>query len=207
MFDTDRQMSLTPGAPGGSHAPTMSEAVVDVAGELRRRLPDVGIFRLHKLLYFAQGHHLAHVGRPLFRETVSVWDNGPVVGQLWHDEDRRGTPGPGEPVANEAALNTIGFVVSHYGHLTGRELGDLTHAQEPWQRADREREPQRSAPIQPGSMRAYFRRAAEEDARETGEVSLAPGSAPRLSVRVQPDAPIAPDSRAEIEVRLRRRAF
>ncbi len=184
----------------------MPEAVVDVAAELRRRLPDVGVLRLHKLLYLAQGHHLAHVDRPLFSEPISAWDNGPVVGQLWHDERPTGTPRPGHPIADEAALNTIGLVVSHYGHLTGRELVDLTHAQQPWRAADRNREPGHSTRIEPRSIRAYFRQAAEEDARETGELSLPPTSQPRLPVRVRPDAALAPDSRAEIENRLRRRA-
>jgi len=35
--------------------------------------------RLQKLLYFAQGKHLAATGRPLFDETIKAWPYGPVV--------------------------------------------------------------------------------------------------------------------------------
>ncbi|MDQ1633589.1 MAG: hypothetical protein QOJ32_398 [Frankiaceae bacterium] len=58
----------------------------DVAAELRQRLPDVGVKKLHKLLYYAQGHHLAALGRPLFSESISAWDMGPVVGEFWWQE-------------------------------------------------------------------------------------------------------------------------
>jgi uncharacterized phage-associated protein len=38
--------------------------------------------KLHKLLYYCQGHHLATFGLPLFDESISAWDMGPVVGTL-----------------------------------------------------------------------------------------------------------------------------
>jgi len=60
----------------------------DVAAEIRRRLPGVGVKKLHKLLYYCQGHHLAAFGAPLFSQSISAWDMGPVVGELWHEEKR-----------------------------------------------------------------------------------------------------------------------
>lgn len=64
----------------------------DVAIELRRRLPGLGVKKLHKLLYYCQGHHLATFGRPLFNETISAWDMGPVVGALWFAEKEASSP-------------------------------------------------------------------------------------------------------------------
>ncbi|HZP14298.1 MAG TPA: Panacea domain-containing protein, partial [Nocardioides sp.] len=77
----------------------------DVARELRRRLPDLPTKKLHKLLYYCQGHHLAQVGEPLFVETISAWDMGPVVGTLWHHE-RTSAPLPPASDLTEAHLNT-----------------------------------------------------------------------------------------------------
>ena len=102
-----------------------------VAAELRRRLPGVGVKKLHKLLYYCQGHHLATFDEPLFIESISAWDIGPVVGQLWKSEKDHGIAIE-DAVLDEAVLNTVGYVVSRYGALTGRDLERLTHSEDPW---------------------------------------------------------------------------
>lgn len=40
--------------------------------------------QLHKLLYFAQGWHLARFGKPLFQEEIEAWKLGPVVPCIYH---------------------------------------------------------------------------------------------------------------------------
>jgi hypothetical protein len=82
-----------------------------VAAALRDRLPGLGFKKLHKLLYYCQGHHLAVFDDPLFRETISAWDMGPVVGELWKHGQLGRAPAPGIPLG-EAELNTIEYVVS-----------------------------------------------------------------------------------------------
>jgi Antitoxin SocA-like, Panacea domain len=79
----------------------------DVAAELRRHLPDLPTKKLHKLLYYCQGHHLAATGESLFSETISAWDMGPVVGTLWFAEKDRG-PSPSATALTESQLNTVG---------------------------------------------------------------------------------------------------
>jgi hypothetical protein len=64
----------------------MTVSAHDVAAELRDRLPGLGAKKLHKLLYYCQGHHLATFGEPLFGENIGAWDMGPVVEPLWRDE-------------------------------------------------------------------------------------------------------------------------
>ena len=64
----------------------MAATAHTIAAELRRRLPGLGAKKLHKLLYYCQGHHLATFNRALFDETISAWDMGPVVGTLWRQE-------------------------------------------------------------------------------------------------------------------------
>ena len=133
----------------------MTVSAADVAAELRRRLPGLGIKKQHKLLYYCQGHHIAAFDEPLFAETISAWDMGPVVGHLWYEE-REGTASPSGASLGEAELNTIGYVISRYGGLTGADLERLTHAEPPWQEADTAREPKDSAKISLESLRAYF---------------------------------------------------
>jgi uncharacterized phage-associated protein len=69
----------------------MAVPAEEIAAALRERHPNLGKVKLHKLLHYCQGHHLATFGRPLFSETISAWDMGPVVGILWR-EDGDGVP-------------------------------------------------------------------------------------------------------------------
>ena len=63
----------------------------------------------------------------------------------------------------EAELNTVGYVLSRYGGLTGRDLVNLTHSEEPWRRADSGRRAGTSAPIATRWMEEYFRSEAGDD--------------------------------------------
>jgi uncharacterized phage-associated protein len=112
----------------------MTVSANDVADELRRRLPGLGVVKLHKLLYYAQGWHLAWVGKPMFREPIKAWDNGPVVAELWADEKHgRGRPQPEELSGSQ--ISTLDYVLERYGSLTGEELVRRTHNEDPWVRA------------------------------------------------------------------------
>jgi uncharacterized phage-associated protein len=153
--------------------PTYSQAMPsepfqarDVAAAIRRRLPSVGAKKLHKLLYYAQAHHLAAFGQQLFVQSISAWDMGPVVGAFWHEEQ---TPDDARDAAalDEAGLSTVGYVVSRYGRLTGRDLEVLSRGELPWQDADRRRKlaGERSARISPATMVEYF--SADADDSET----------------------------------------
>lgn len=118
----------------------------DVAAELRDRLPGLGDTKLHKLLYYCQGIHLAHTGHPLFDETISAWDRGPVVGKLWkHEHDADESPARPRAELTNVELGTISYVVSTYGKLSGGDLSRLTHNEDPWKRGDDERR-QRGVP-------------------------------------------------------------
>jgi uncharacterized phage-associated protein len=115
----------------------------------------VGVKKLHKLLYYCQGHHLATFDEPLFRETISAWDMGPVVGTLWRTE-RNDEPAPVPVELTEAQLNSIGYVLSRYGKLTGQDLENLTHSESPWLRADENRPHGGRARIEPLWIKEYF---------------------------------------------------
>lgn len=160
--------------------PTYSQAMAaepvqarDVAAAIRRRLPAVGAKKLHKLLYYAQGHHLAAFGQQLFVQSISAWDMGPVVGAFWHEEQT-----PDDPLdaaaLDQAGLKTVGHVVSRYGRLTGRDLEVLSRGELPWQDADRRRKlaGAQSARISPATMLEYFSADTDEDDTELGPTEL-----------------------------------
>ncbi|HZM79893.1 MAG TPA: Panacea domain-containing protein [Candidatus Limnocylindrales bacterium] len=133
----------------------MTVSVHDVAAALRERLPGLGKKQLHKLLYYCQGHHLASMGDVIFSEKIYAWDMGPVVASLWREE-RDQAPRPRPHVLSEAALNTIGYVASRYGGLSGNDLERLTHNEEPWLAADRRRVQGGSDRIEHEWLRAFF---------------------------------------------------
>lgn len=150
--------------------------------------------KLQKLLYFAQGHHLATFGRPLFSDTIYAWNMGPVVPSVWK-EDKEGDPWADETVSaklGEAALNTVGYVLSRYGNLSGKDLEDLSHSQDPWRDANARRLPDGSVRIEQEAIREFF--AAAEDASDDGirldsdEVrQLLAGAGERLKLPLQTD--------------------
>ncbi|MCQ3815263.1 MAG: SocA family protein [Acidimicrobiia bacterium] len=57
---------------------------------MRWRRPRIRKVRLHKLLYYVQGYHLAWQGEPAFPDDIEAWESGPVVASLWHAENCRG---------------------------------------------------------------------------------------------------------------------
>lgn len=135
----------------------MTVSVHDVAAALRARQPGLGKKQIHKLLYYCQGFHLATFGQPLFGEPISAYDMGPVVGSLWYAEKNGLAPVAAD--LGEAELNTVGYVLSRYGGLSGADLERLSHNEPPWQLADARRIPGGSAPIELDWMRDYFRTA------------------------------------------------
>lgn len=152
---------MSRGGADSSYPAPMPVSARDVAAALRERHPGLPRVKLHKLMYYCQGHHLASFGEPLFTESLSAWDMGPVVGTLWFTEKEEGPARAGRELG-EAELNTIGYVLSRYGALTGRDLQHLTHSEEPWRLADAGRAPHTSVRIESGWIERYFRTAEGE---------------------------------------------
>jgi len=133
----------------------MTASAHDVAAALRERLPSLGQKKLHKLLYYCQGQHLAAFGQPLFSEHIRAWDMGPVVASLWRDE-RDHAPQPEPHDLSEADLNTVGYVVSRYGKMNANDLERLSHTELPWIVADERRRRGESDRIELESIESFF---------------------------------------------------
>lgn len=156
MYETRRTDYTTAGTGHSTYDVPMTASAHDIAAVLRQRLPGVGVLKLHKLLYYCQGHHLAHFDEPLFGEDVFAWDKGPVVSKLWNDEKEGLTSPPSAVELDEAELNTIEYVLSRYGNSTSNDLINMTHNESPWQLADASRQPGGSVKIRREWMRGYF---------------------------------------------------
>jgi uncharacterized phage-associated protein len=184
----------------------MTVSASDVAAVLRSRLPGLPVKKLHKLLYYCQGHHLAAFDEPLFAEGIAAWDMGPVVGTLWHRE-KHGEPPPPPTELTEAELNTVGYVLSRYGALTGQDLENLTHSEPPWQTADSRRPAGQSVRIEQDWMRVYFRTGGAPGADQDDAPLDAAQIADWLSgAELRRTDPARPDDPEELRSRLAARA-
>ncbi|KJV77759.1 Panacea domain-containing protein [Orientia tsutsugamushi] len=97
--------------------------------------------KLQKLVYFAQGVHLALFDKPLFKEDIEAWENGPVVRHLrsiFGGFEANAIPAPGEidfSIYTNQQKELIYKIYSSYGEHTASYLRDLTHLHSIWQQA------------------------------------------------------------------------
>ena len=113
--------------------------------------------RLHKLLYFAQGWHLARYWTPLFDASIVAWKNGPVVEELYstyHKYGREFLP-TAEPLSPDSFTQNeyelLLDVASEYNGHSASNLVNLTHQpRTPWA------ETRQSDVIPVSAIRAYF---------------------------------------------------
>ncbi|HEY8375478.1 MAG TPA: type II toxin-antitoxin system antitoxin SocA domain-containing protein [Nannocystis sp.] len=94
--------------------------------------------KLQKLVYYAQGYHLAMAGEPLFAEVIQAWAHGPVVPELYHQykgfEHRPIPPAEGfDPgVLSEGVRRFLEDVFADRAPFTAWHLREMTHAERPW---------------------------------------------------------------------------
>lgn len=92
--------------------------------------------KLQKLVYYCQAWSLVWDERPLFRENIEAWANGPVVRELFNYHRGQYTISAvtiGNPdLLNENQKETIDAVLDYYGSQSSQWLSDLTHMEDPW---------------------------------------------------------------------------
>lgn len=113
--------------------------VLDVASYILEQRGEMTTWKLQKLIYYAQAWSLVWDDDVLFEEEITAWANGPVVRALYeaHKGQFKVTDIPGGDFRNLSAnqKDTIGSVLDFYGPKSAQWLSDLTHMEEPWQRA------------------------------------------------------------------------
>jgi len=119
---------------------------------------------LQKLVYYAQVWSMVWDGRPLFKEPIEAWRDGPVVRRLysahWRQYAVTAIPGGNAAALTDDEKAILDSVLAFYGRFTCEDLVERTHTEMPWQQA-RDGLPygaHSSAEISPASMRSYYTR-------------------------------------------------
>ena len=114
--------------------------------------------KLQKLVYYAQGFHLAMFDKPLFDERVEAWTHGPVVPALYHTykQYESGCIPPPDGVDtsdfSKQQLELLREVYEVYGQFSAWKLRNMTHEEAPWIEAS-----ETQGEISRESMRDYFK--------------------------------------------------
>jgi uncharacterized phage-associated protein len=112
--------------------------------------------KLQKLVYYAQGFHLAMFDEPLFADSIVAWEHGPVVVDLYHKlKDYRASQVTiSDPLNTELTPQQIGLlkeINNVFGQFSAWKLRNMTHNESPWQNTERDEE------ISHEKLKAYFK--------------------------------------------------
>lgn len=146
--------------------------VDDVAALVLEQCGTITTFKLHKLLYYAQGWALAWNGNVLFDSKIKAYENGPVVSELFNDHRgqryvSRWPQGDSSNLSDDER-DTVLAVIERYGAKTPEELVELTHAERPWLTAWKGRESW-AQEIRASELKAFFTEQANVVARPSPE--------------------------------------
>lgn len=113
-------------------------SVFDVAAYVMNRIHECTTMKLHKLLYYCQAWTLVWDERPLFKENIEAWANGPVIRELFNFhkgmftiKDTDMSLG-NELLLSEKQRENINEVLDFYGEKSSQWLIDQTHIETPW---------------------------------------------------------------------------
>lgn len=114
-------------------------SVFDVAAYIMEKTGEISTWKLQKLVYYSQAWHCVWSDKPLFEERIEAWANGPVcpdLYQLHQGEFSIDHLSKGDSAQlSKDEKDSIRRVVKFYNRYDGRQLSNLTHAEEPWQLA------------------------------------------------------------------------
>lgn len=114
--------------------------------------------QLEKLLYFAQGWHLARYGTPLFEDDFKAWQYGPVIPSVYRQYSTYGRDGilrEGAPCAAERLTGEeyelLLDVAREYMRYSAAGLVQISHEKDsPWDKTER------NGTIPKEEMKKYF---------------------------------------------------
>jgi uncharacterized phage-associated protein len=98
----------------------------------------VSNLKVQKLVYYAQGFHLAVYDRPLFDDQIEAWTHGPVVPSVYHHYKHHGAGSIPVPTDFDPAIfqpeqiELLNEVQQIYGQYSAWRLREMTHEEAPW---------------------------------------------------------------------------
>lgn len=93
--------------------------------------------QLEKLLFYADGHHLATTGEALFNEEIQAWEEGPVCPNAMpaYHGAKKYQPIPlvnPTAVLSRTAIASIVIAIALFGSLDADDIGEKTHTEAPY---------------------------------------------------------------------------
>lgn len=118
-------------------------SVFDVVKYILNKKNNMTAMKLQKLVYYCQAWSIVWDGKPLYKEKIEAWVNGPVVRELYKKHKGMYEIKKDSPIAslgdtsklNENQKETIEAVIKYYGDKSPQWLSDLTHKEDPWRKA------------------------------------------------------------------------
>jgi uncharacterized phage-associated protein len=117
--------------------------------------------QLQKLVYYAQGLHLALYDTQLFPEEIEAWTHGPAIPELYHTYREYGSnaiPIPHDvdfQIYDKQTRELLDEIYQVYGQFSAWKLRNMTHDEPPWSNAYANEGPGGIIPNQ--IMRSFFK--------------------------------------------------
>ena len=102
---------------------------------------NISNLKLQKLVYYAQGFHLALYDKALFNEPIEAWTHGPVVPALYRkykDFGAGAIPIPRDmdfSIYDEQTKELLNDIFEVFGQFSAWKLRNMTHTEPPWKDA------------------------------------------------------------------------
>lgn len=134
----------------------------DVAKYLLEKKGTLTGFQLQKLLYYCQAWSLVINDKPLFSEEIRAYEHGPAIPSVSMQHKHQYNVYPSDISGNSSLLSEsdmafIDVVLTAYDGMSGQQLEDLTHNEDPWLSCfNQHTGVNSSAVISHESMRAYY---------------------------------------------------
>lgn len=117
----------------------MSRKIINVASFFLNKDPNMTHKKLQKLVYYAYAWYIIennddcfNISNKLFDDEIEAWVHGPVCRNLY---DLYPILRADISLISEKENTFLEKIWHIYGEFTGAELEDLTHKEEPWQKA------------------------------------------------------------------------
>lgn len=117
--------------------------VFDVVKYILNKKNNITAMKLQKLVYYCQAWSIVWDSKPLYKENIEAWVNGPVVRELYKKHKKMYEIKKDSSLAslgdvsklNEDQKETIDAVIKYYGDKSPQWLSDLSHKEDPWRKA------------------------------------------------------------------------
>ena len=117
-------------------AQQVSDYFIDFANKAGELITNL---KLQKLLYYAQGYHLAIEGEELFGDEIQAWVHGPVIPSIYHQyKEFRWQPINKEvdtPTFGDKVVEFLDLILETFLPVDAFKLEQMTHSETPWIKA------------------------------------------------------------------------